>query len=43
MLCVTYFLREKAFAFAPSFAQKSTAISAVVMTFVTAYALFLVW
>ncbi len=43
VLCVTYFLREKAFGFAPSFARKSSVLSALAMTAVTAYSLFLVW
>ncbi len=43
VLCVTYFLREKAFRFAPSLARNSTILSALVMSAVSAYLLFSVW
>lgn len=43
VLTVTYFLREKAFFFAPGLVRRSSAVSAFAMSAVTVYALFLIW
>lgn len=43
VLSVTYFLRGRIFSFVPAIARGSSAISAVVMSFVAIYMLFVVW